>query len=161
MGSWREHWYTQPMPRHDIDEWLWQVGNELQRLSEEMVRTRPAVATGKGWEPRVDVIEDASRVLVKAEIAGVRGEDIHLMYIPERHTLLIRGYRQDESSSQGKSSVHQLEIFYGEFQREVRLPDIPISVELMKAQYRNGFLLVLLPKEQRVTITKTVTIKKI
>ncbi len=60
------------MPRQDIDEWLWQVGNELQRLSEEMVRTRPAIASGKGWEPRVDVLEDSSRILVKVEIAGVR-----------------------------------------------------------------------------------------
>lgn len=149
------------MPRQDIDEWLWQVGNELQRLSEEMVRTRPAVATAKGWEPRVDVIEDANRILVKAEIAGVRGEDIQLMYVSDRHSLLIRGVRQDEGGpSDGKSSVHQLEIFYGEFQREVRLPDSPVLVDRMKAQYRNGFLLVLLPKAQRVTVTKTVTITK-
>jgi HSP20 family protein len=149
------------MPRHDIDEWLWQVGNELQRLSEEMVRTRPAVAMGKGWEPRVDVIEDSSRILVKAEIAGVRGEDIHLIYLPDRHSLLIRGVRQEEgNASDGKCSVHQLEIFYGEFQREVRLPDVPITIERMKAQYRNGFLLVMLPKEQRVTVTKTVTITR-
>jgi HSP20 family protein len=149
------------MPRQDIDEWLWQVGNELQRLSEEMVRTRPVVAATKGWEPRVDVLEDTNRILVKAEIAGVRGEDINLMYLPERHSLLIRGVRLDESDAHGRSSVHQLEIFYGEFQREVRLPDVPILIESMKAQYRNGFLLVLLPKEQRVTVTKTVTIKKL
>lgn len=150
------------MPQQDIDEWLWQVGNELQRLSEEMVRTRPSVALNKGWEPRVDVIEDGNRILVKAEIAGVRGEDIQLMYISDRHSLVIRGYRLDEGvSSQGRCSVHQLEIFYGEFQREVKLPDVPVLVDQMKAQYRNGFLLVLLPKEQRVTITKTVTIKKI
>lgn len=150
------------MSRQDIDEWLWQVGNELQRLSEEMVRTRPAVATGKGWEPRIDVIEDGNRILVKAEIAGVRGDDIQLVYLPDRHSLLIRGFRPDErEAAQGRSSVHQLEIFYGEFQREVRLPDVPVLVDQMKAQYRNGFLLVLLPKEQRVTITKTVTIKKI
>ncbi len=150
------------MSRQDIDEWLWQVGNELQRLSEEMVASRPRVATGKGWEPRVDVVEDANRILVKAEIAGVRGEDIQLVYLPERHSLLLRGYRQDAGEAgQGRSSVHQLEIFYGEFQREVRLPDVPVLIDEMKAQYRNGFLLVLLPKEQRVTITRTVTIKKV
>ncbi len=150
------------MPRKDVDEWLWQVGNELQRLSEEIVRTRPGVAMAKGWEPRVDVLEDANRILVKAEIAGVKGEDIHLMYIPDRHSLVIRGVRQGESeATSGKSSVHQLEIFYGEFQREIKLPDVPVEVDRMKAQYRNGFLLVLLPKGQRVVITKTVTIKKI
>jgi HSP20 family protein len=149
------------MPRQDIDEWLWQVGNELQRLSEEMVRTRPALASNKGWEPRVDVLEDSSRILVKAEIAGVRGEDISLLYLPERNSLLIRGQRNDEGEAvQDRTGFYQLEIFYGEFQREVRLPDIPIVVDQMKAQYRNGFLLVMLPKQERVVVTKTVTIKK-
>ncbi len=148
------------MSRHDVDEWLWQIGNELQRLSEEMVRTRPAVAMGKGWEPRVDVLENGNRILVKAEISGVKGEDIHLLYLPERHSLLLRGVRQDEThDSHGKCSVHQLEIFYGEFQREVKLPDVPILIDEMKAQYRNGFLLILLPKEQRVSV-QTITITK-
>jgi HSP20 family protein len=155
-------WYTPAMSRRDVDEWLWQVGNELQRLSEEIVRTRPAVALGKGWEPRVDVLEDSHRILVKAEIAGVRGEDIQLVFLPDRHSLLIRGVRQEENNNEsGRTSVHQLEIFYGEFQREVKLPDVPILVDLMKAQYRNGFLLILLPKEQRVAVTQTITIKKI
>ncbi|MCC7230596.1 MAG: Hsp20/alpha crystallin family protein [Fimbriimonadaceae bacterium] len=150
------------MSRQNIDEWLWQVGNELQRLSEEMVRTRPAVAIGKGWEPRVDVLEDANRILVKVEIAGVRGDEISLLYLADRHSLLIRGSRQDASdNAANRVGVHQLEIFYGEFQREVKLPDIPISIDEMKAQYRNGFLLIMLPKQQRVVVTKTVTIKKI
>ncbi len=150
------------MSRQNIDEWLWQVGNELQRLSEEMVRTRPAVAIGKGWEPRVDVLEDANRILVKVEIAGVRGDEISLLYLADRHSLLIRGSRQDASdNSASRVGVHQLEIFYGEFQREVKLPDIPVSIDEMKAQYRNGFLLIMLPKQQRVVVTKTVTIKKI
>lgn len=150
------------MSRQDVDEWLWQIGNELQRLSEEMVRTRPAVAMGKGWEPRVDILEDANRILVKVEIAGVRGEDIHLMYMPERHSLLLRGVRQDEASnSNGRVSVHQLEIFYGEFQREIRLPESPILIDEMKAQYRNGFLVILIPKEQRVSMSQTITITKI
>ncbi|MBN9501838.1 MAG: hypothetical protein BGO01_06535 [Armatimonadetes bacterium 55-13] len=149
------------MPRRDVDEWLWQVGNELQRLSEEMVRTRPAMASGKGWEPRVDVLEDASRILVKAEIAGVRGEDISLLYIPERHSLLIRGQRNDDRDTVvDRTGFYQLEIYYGEFQREVRLPDIPVIVDQMRAQYRNGFLLVMLPKQERVVVTKTITIKK-
>lgn len=150
------------MSQQNIDEWLWQVGNELQRLSEEMVRTRPGIAVGKGWEPRVDVLEDANRILVKAEIAGVKGDEISLVYLPERHSLLIRGKRFDESGGgANRFSAHQLEIFYGDFQREVRLPDVAVSVDEMKAQYRNGFLIVLLPKEERVVVTQTVTITNI
>ena len=36
-------WYTPAMSRRDVDEWLWQVGNELQRLSEEIVPEREAL----------------------------------------------------------------------------------------------------------------------
>jgi HSP20 family protein len=146
------------MPRRGVDEWFWSIG-DLQRLSEELVRSRPVVASGTSWEPRVDVMEDARRFTLKAEIAGVRGEDIQLLYIPDRHSVLIRGIRREEETSPGRTSCHQLEIFYGEFSREIKLPDVPIDAQGMRAQYRNGFLLVMIPKAESVVVTKTITIK--
>jgi HSP20 family protein len=90
------------MARREVEEWFWQVGSDLQRLSEEMHRFRPAIASGKAWEPRVDVIEDEHRIIIKAEIAGVRGEDIQLLYVPERHSVLIRGLRREEDYEDGE-----------------------------------------------------------
>jgi len=150
------------MARREVEEWFWQLGGEMQRLAEEMHRTRPKVASGRAWEPRVDLIEEAHRFLIKAEIAGVRGEDIQLLYVPERHSLLLKGHRPDDAYADGNAvGVHQLEIFYGEFQREVRLPDVSIDASGIRAQYRNGFLIVMVPKQDRVVVTRTVTIKKI
>jgi HSP20 family protein len=150
------------MRRREVEDWFWQVGNELQRLNDELTRARPLVAAGRGWEPRVDVLEDDRRILIKAEIAGVKGEDIQLLYLPERHSLLIRGVRAEEDFTDGdRTGCFQLEIYYGEFEREIKLPDIPVVPDGMRAQYRNGFLLVLIPKGERLVVTKTVTIKKI
>jgi HSP20 family protein len=149
------------MARREVEEWFWQVGSDLQRLSDEMHRFRPAIAAGKAWEPRVDVIEDDHRIMIKAEIAGVRGEDIQLLYIPERHTVLLRGLRREEDYEDGeRTNFYQLEIFYGPFQREVSLPDVSIRSDEIKASYRNGFLLVQIPKQEQVVV-RTVTIKKI
>ena len=146
------------MPRRGVDEWIWTVG-DLQQFQSELLRSRPVVAKGNCWEPRVDVIEDERRFIVKAEIAGVRGEDIQLLYIPERHSVLIRGFRRDEDGTSEGRRFHQLEIPSGEFAREVTLPDVPIDGQSMRAQYRNGFLLVMIPKAETVVVTRTITIQ--
>jgi HSP20 family protein len=141
-----------------VDEWFWTVG-DLQRIQGEMLRTRPAVASGNCWEPRVDLIEDERRFIIKAEIAGVRGEEIQLLYIPERHSILIKGFRQDEDGQIQGRRFHQMEIPSGDFAREVNLPDIQIDAQSMRAQYRNGFLLVMIPKADGVVVTTTITIE--
>ena len=147
------------MSRRDVDDWFWQL-SEFQRLSEEMMQSRPMVASGRAWEPRVDVFEEEHRILVKVEIAGVKGEDIQLLYVPERHTLLLRGIRDEPDFADGtRIAIHQLEIFYGPFQREVNLPDVAIDASNIRAQYRNGFLVVLVPKADRtVIVTRSISI---
>jgi HSP20 family molecular chaperone IbpA len=102
--------YTKFMPRRGVDEWFWTVG-DLQRLQGEMLRsTRPVVATGNCWEPRVDIVEEEHSFVIKAEIAGVRGEEIQLLYIPERHSLLIRGFREDDGGQSPGRRFHEMEI---------------------------------------------------
>jgi HSP20 family protein len=150
------------MPRREAEEWFWQIGNEMSRLAEELNRTRPTIASGRSWEPRVDLIEEEHRFLLKAEIAGVKGEEIQLLYMPERHAILIRGNRPEEDPVDGcRTGIHQLEILYGEFQREVRLPDVSIDASNIRATYRNGFLLVMIPKQDRLVVTRTVTFRKV
>lgn len=157
MEAWEQ--YNPDMSRRDVDDWFWQLG-EYQRLGEEMMQSRPKLASGRAWEPRADVFEEDSRILVKVEIAGVRGEDLHLLYIPERHTLLLRGARDEPDFSDGtRTAIHQLEIFYGPFQREINLPDVTIDAANIRAQYRNGFLVVLIPKVDRtVIVARTIEI---
>lgn len=125
----------------------------MQRLTEELSVGRPQVARAKFWEPRIDLCEDEQRFFLKAEIAGVRAEDIHLLYLPEHHSLLIRGVRIEEDPTDGcRTGIYQLEIYYGEFQREVVLPDIPIRADGIRAQFRNGLLLVVIPKRESAVL---------
>jgi len=149
------------MPRRDVEEWFW-LGAELHRLADEMNRTRPVVASGRAWEPRIDLIEEEHRFLIKVEIAGVRGEDIQLLYMPEQHAVLIRGCRDEEDLTDGsRTAIHQLEILYGDFQREIRLPDVSVDASNIRATYRSGFLLVMIPKQENAMTPRTVTVRKI
>jgi HSP20 family protein len=135
------------MARRDPEEWFWQVGSELQRLSHGMIQTRQTIVRRSFWEPRVDVLEDDTQFILKAEIAGVRGEEIQLLWDENNHAIVIRGNRRDEEHSDiGEAGCYQLEIYYGDFEREVSLPDVPVNVHGMKAHYRNGILTVRIPK---------------
>lgn len=154
--------YNPGMPRRDVEEWFWPLGGGFSRLAEEMSPRRPKVASARAWEPRVDLIEEEHRFLIKVDLAGVRSEDIHLLFVPERHALLLRGVREEDDFSDGnRTGIHQLEILYGEFQREVRLPEVSVDAGNMRATYRNGFLLVMIPKLDRIVVARTIAIRNV
>jgi HSP20 family protein len=148
------------MASRDTEEWLWITGRDLQRLADELTNLRPSLAGSPYWEPKVDLIEENHRFLLKAELPGVRPEDIHVHYVPEKHALVLRGHRQDDLAGGDSVGVHQIEIFYGEFHREVRLPVGAIDGAGVRAQYRNGFLLVMIPKMLVAPATRHITIKR-
>lgn len=149
------------MPRRDVEEWFVQVGREMASLAEELSAGRPRVAGKHSWEPRVDLLEEASRLVVRVELAGVRPEDVGLHYVPERHALIVRGVRPETELGPGeRRAAHLLEIPVGEFAREIALPQISIDARAIRAQFRNGMLLVAVPKLDRVIVTRTTVVEE-
>lgn len=134
------------MPKKDLDEWIWQISTELNRLSGEIAST-PKFAKQKLWEPNVDIIETPSYFLIRVEIAGVQSEDIKIYFDLNKNSLTIRGQREELGCDEKLRQFHQLEVFYGEFEREIILPNMPLKSEEIKAQYRNGFLNIYIPKD--------------
>lgn len=152
------------MARKDLDQWLWQIGSELQRLGEEMTPSSPTLARCTGWEPRIDVLEAEDYVLIRAEIAGCRTEDVRLTYEPDENRLILRGVRTQDDSEERYRAVHQLEIFYGEFVRDIRLPDGDFDIDEMHAHYHNGFLSIRVPRTNQrpaILLRRTITIKRV
>lgn len=94
------------------------------------------------WRPPTDVFEVDDHVIVRIEIAGMRENDFSIT-VTDKH-LVVHGFRQDVPE---KRAYHQMEILFGEFGSEVELPG-PVVVEQAKAEYRNGFLTILLPVEK-------------
>ena len=104
---------------------------------------------GRTWRPPADVFETDLEFVVLVELAGMRGVEISVTL--EEQLLRIRGSR---SESSGARAYHQMEINYGDFALEVRLP-VPVDRERIDASYSDGFLRVLLPKAQprRISVT--------
>jgi HSP20 family protein len=93
------------------------------------------------WSPPTDEYETDEAYIVRVEIAGMREEDFEVSL--DNHTLHISGARPDLTK---RRAYHQMEICFGKFATTISLPGA-VSLERSHAEYKNGFLTVVLPKE--------------
>jgi HSP20 family protein len=87
-----------------------------------------------------DLYEVEDKIVVRVEIAGMSEGDFSISI--DQNTLTIAGIRPEIGE---RRAYYQMEIPFGEFSTEVEIPS-PINVEEVQAEYRDGFLLVTLPK---------------
>ena len=94
------------------------------------------------WVPNTDIYETESSIFVRLEMAGVSREDVQIN-LADR-TLSVRGKRMD-SCRKAPCQFRQMEIHYGLFERKIVIPR-NVDHKKVKANYRNGFLIIELPK---------------
>jgi HSP20 family protein len=100
---------------------------------------------GEGmWRPAMDLAETKDAFVVKAEVPGVKAEDIQIGL--DGNTLTVAGERKQETSVE-EEGYSRIERSYGKFERSVLLPPT-VDAEGIKATYANGVLEVRLPKKE-------------
>lgn len=92
------------------------------------------------WSPPTDVYETEENCVVKVEVAGMRDEDFEVAF--ENNILTVSGVRLDLNE---RRAYHQMEIRFGKFEIAIGLP-APVNVEQAVAEYKDGFLTIVLPK---------------
>jgi HSP20 family protein len=119
--------------------------DELDRLFEspwtELARTSQLLS---GWTPALDIHEDKDNFIVRAELPGMKREDIDVSL--HDGALSISGERKMEQKFE-EAEVYRTERFFGKFQRTVALP-AAVAADKVKAQYKDGVLTVTLPKTE-------------
>jgi HSP20 family protein len=141
------------------EDWFFHIGEELQRLSDEVMKgvVASSMAARRYWRPNLDVCETSDEVTVTWELAGVEPKDVSIQYVPKTRSLIVRGFRRSiELPGCQPSRSHQLEVYYGEFEREVRLPELSYVPEQIRTSFDNGMLIVRIPKDR---VGETVTEK--
>ena len=103
-------------------------------------------ASDSVWSPSVDISETENQYEVKAEIPGLKKEDIKLSV--EDNVLTLSGERKYENETE-KKNYHRIERAYGKFERSFRLPR-EVDAGNIKANYKNGVLTVHIPKTETV-----------
>ena len=99
------------------------------------------LAGTRGWLPAVDLIRLPSEVILRADLPGVRSEDLRIEV--DAATLTISGERQADDPS-GDASYLREQPRTGPFSRSLALPD-PIDAARIDARLEDGALEVTLP----------------
>lgn len=131
---------------------LWPDVERLTDLHEEIDRLFGAPLSElahtsrllSGWTPALDLYEDKDNFYVKAELPGMKKEEIELSL--HDGSLSISGERKQENKNE-EAEVYRAERFFGRFQRTVKLPTL-VAADRVKAEYKDGVLMVTLPKAE-------------
>jgi HSP20 family protein len=119
----RHHSYNQDNPYLVSGLVSWRAGS------------RPRV-----WRPPTDLFEVEDKIVVRVEIAGMSEGDFSISI--DQNILSIAGTRPEIEE---RRAYYQMEIPFGEFSTEVEIPS-PVTIDEVRAEYRDGFLMVTLPK---------------
>ena len=122
---------SQGRPEDPFDEFY---GEFRQRLQGDL------------WRPDVDIFETEKSVVVRAELAGVRREDLRVTV--DGDTLRISGVRLAPEPAD-VVRLQQMEIATGPFERHLRIA-LSFDRDSVTTHLSDGFLTVKLPKRARV-----------
>lgn len=114
----------------------------FRELWPEMERLEEAVGFRA---PRVEVIDQDTEMLVRAELPGIRREDLHVEMT--EGMLTIHGEKRREEKIDERN-VLRSEIIHGTFSRTLSLPS-GLDADHVKAEFENGVLTVHLPKLEK------------
>lgn len=96
------------------------------------------------WHPVVDLFEKDDNYVVKAELPGLKKEDITIDI--EDRLLTLKGERKYENEVK-EDNYYRRERSYGKFQRSFRLPT-DVNPDDVKAKFNDGVLEIEVPKPE-------------
>lgn len=133
-----ERWYESLLPR----AWLNPLRGEWPLMRPSTLFTQRA--------PAVDLIDRDEDVVVRAEVPGVRKEDLKVSLYANAVT--IEGHTESEEEEK-RTDYYRREMTYGDFSRTVELPT---EVDAAKAQatMKDGVLEIQIPKVEHAKLHK-------
>jgi HSP20 family protein len=133
----------------------------MRRMHEEMDRSLARMFGREGdggpvmWAPAIEVAEREGKFQVRAELAGLKPEDMKVEITDE--SVIIRGERKSEQE-ETKGGIYRSERRYGQFYREIPLPE-GAKADQAKAQFRDGVLEVTVPAPEQAGKRRAVPIE--
>ena len=133
------------------DPWttLPSLQDRINRIFEEAFPKPSAAKEGEfelaDWRPVVDTYEQNDTFVIKAELPGIKKEDVSIDI--KDNILTLKGERSHEADIQEKN-YYRKERSYGKFYRAFTLPDA-VDPNRIDASYKDGVLSVTLPKGEK------------
>lgn len=141
MERWRPGWGLLPWsPLREpepMERWFDEVfGRPLIRSWKRLTLEE------KGWVPLIELIEKEDKFVVKADLPGMKKEEIDVSVTGD--TLIIKGERKAETEAK-EENYYCCERSYGSFFRSITMPSA-VDAKKIKATYEDGVLEIALPK---------------
>jgi HSP20 family protein len=96
------------------------------------------------YTPRIDTSEDEKNVYVSAELPGMTTDDLKITLSGDMLTIEGKKERKEEIK---KKNFHRIERSFGEFIRQMELPEGLYKKENITAKLEEGILEVTIPKD--------------
>ncbi len=122
--------------------------DRMNRLFGDLLERSQPQEEGLGtgiWMPNVDIFETKDAICVRAELPGVKKDDVHVEV--KEGVLTLRGDRKFEKEVK-EENYHRIERSYGTFHRSFTLPS-SVEAEKVSARMKDGVLEVDLPKKEQ------------
>jgi HSP20 family protein len=121
--------------------------DEIDRLFESPLNalTNTSQQFLSGWLPSIDLYEERDHLILKAELPGMKKEDIDISLHGD--VLTLSGERKEDTKFEN-AQTYRTERFLGKFQRTLTLP-VQVAADKVQANYKNGVLTVTLPKSEQ------------
>lgn len=130
---------------------LWGTFDDFDSLFDDFWRPARVARFGRrnggAFAPALDVTETENEYRVRADLPGVKKEDLDISVHDGVLTINAETKYEDEEKKQGR--VIRQERRYGKFVRSMRLGD-SIDSDKIKADYKDGVLNLVLPKAEEV-----------
>lgn len=122
----------------------WDPFREMTQTQSQLSKLVDQVWGGRqeSWLPAIDVFDTKEAVVLKAELAGMNPDDIHIEV--EDNVLTVRGERRFEEEID-EDRYYRVERRFGNFQRSLALPQGMKPADI-GANYEDGVLTITVPK---------------
>jgi HSP20 family protein len=141
----------------------WEPFGGLERLRDEMDRLFEDFFPARWFRPRVsgvrmpaiDLKETENELILKADLPGVKKEDLTVEVT--RDAVTVKG-ETHEGKEEKREDYHYSERVWGSFERLVPLP-VEVKAEAAKAKFADGVLEISVPKSEAAKAKQPVKVK--
>ena len=126
--------------------------NRLDDLFDSMIYK--TLERNQNWTPEVSIFENDKLYTVTMDIPGVEKKDVNIEV--EGSCLTVSGKRDEKNEKD--MSLYYSQTRYGNFSRTFNLPE-EIGVEKISAKYKNGTLILTLPKMEKINNSISIPVK--
>ncbi len=107
------------------------------------------------WAPSADISETDKEFLVRAELPGVKKEDLKVNL--DNGLITIEGSRRQQREDKNEK-FHTVECCYGNFSRTFSLPE-RVKADAIKSEFKDGILTVHIPRDEALSKPQRISVQ--